>query len=78
MLPTVARLLRPLLEQIISICCTLKIKKGGRDFYLIFYECFLLNEKPCGGALLFATAGTRMAICKTAEEYNHKMLVNTS
>jgi len=37
MLPTVACLLRPLSEQIIFICCTLKIKKRRGDFYLISF-----------------------------------------
>lgn len=38
--------------------------KRGRGFYLIFFRHFLVSTQSCVGLLLFATAGTRMAMCK--------------
>jgi len=43
-----------------------KIKKAREGRFLFdFLRMFLFTEKPCGGGMLFATAGTRMAMCKT-------------
>ncbi|MBW8049567.1 MAG: hypothetical protein FVQ77_04360 [Cytophagales bacterium] len=43
-----------------------KVERGKKRFLFDFLRMFLVKRKPMRWGMLFATAGTRMAIDKTA------------